>query len=62
MLKIQDLGASFEEREIPEDLKAEAEEWREKMIEDACDMDDSLMEKYLEGEELKKEDIIAALR
>ena len=45
------LGAKFEEREIPADLKAKADELREALIEAAVEMDDAAMEAYLEGEE-----------
>eukprot|EP00466_Bigelowiella_natans_P005968 jgi/Bigna1/45092/e_gw1.111.16.1 len=47
----ESLGASFEETEIPDDLKEKADEYREKMIEAAVEMDDDAMEQYLEGEE-----------
>lgn len=59
---LQDLGASFKEEPIPDDLKELADEWREKMLDEACSYDEGLMEAYLEGEELKEEDIVAALR
>jgi len=49
--KNEDLGASFEEGEIPAEYKEKAEEYREKLIEAAVEMDDDAMEKYLEGEE-----------
>jgi len=47
----EDLGASWEKRPIREGLIASAEEWRAKMIEIAVEMDDDVMEQYLEGEE-----------
>jgi elongation factor G len=53
-----DLGASWEKRPIRDSLKAEALEWRGKMIEMAVDMDDAAMEAYLEG----KEPDVATLR
>ncbi|MBK8458045.1 MAG: elongation factor G [Phyllobacteriaceae bacterium] len=43
------LGAQWDVTEIPDDLKAKAEEFREKMIEAAVDMDEGAMERYLEG-------------
>ena len=46
-----DLGASWEQREIRDSLKAQAEEWRGKLIETAVEMDDDAMMAYLEGEE-----------
>ncbi len=57
-----DLGKEIEETEIPEDLKAMAEEYRAAMIEAACDQDEELMMKYLEGEELTEEEIKKGLR
>ncbi|UCG78691.1 MAG: elongation factor G, partial [Nitrospirota bacterium] len=56
------LGAKFVEDEIPEELKAQAEEYREKMIEAISDVDDEIMEKYLGGEEIPAEMIKRALR
>lgn len=56
------LGAKFVEDEIPEEYRAQAEEYREKMIEALADVDDVLMEKYLNGEEISEQEIRAALR
>lgn len=47
----EDLGASWVVRDVRDELKAEAEEWRGKLVELAVEMDDEAMEKYLEGEE-----------
>ncbi|GFE66447.1 elongation factor G [Litoreibacter roseus] len=47
----EDLGASWEKRPIRDSLKAQADEWRGKLIENAVEMDDDAMEAYLEGEE-----------
>lgn len=60
--KGDDDGAEFEIQEIPEDLKASAEEKRENLIEKIADADDSLLEKYLGGEEISEDEIWAALR
>ena len=49
--KAETLGAEFVESEIPADLKDKAQEYREKMIEMAVEMDDDAMEQYLEGKE-----------
>ena len=57
-----DLGVEIEEMDIPEDLKAQAEEYRTKMVEAAAEQDEELMMKYLEGEELTEEDIKKGLR
>jgi elongation factor G len=55
-------GMRFEYRDIPESLKAEAEEYRSKMIEAAAEANDGLMSKYLEGERLSDAEIRAGLR
>ena len=47
-----DLGSKIDVVEIPEALQAEAEKWREKMIEVVAEADDTLTHKYLEGEAL----------
>ena len=47
----EDLGASWVKKPIRDSLKAQADEWRANMIEIAVDMDDDVMEAYLEGEE-----------
>ena len=57
-----DLGKVIEEGEIPEDLKAQAEEYRNKMIEAAAEQDDELMMKYLEEGTLTEEEIKKGLR
>ncbi len=59
---LDEMGTQYEYRDIPAELQAQAEEWREKMIEAAVEMDDHLMEKYLEGEPISKEELKAALR
>ena len=56
------MGAEYDIEDIPAELVDEAEEWRGKMLECAADFDDDLMEKFLEGEEIAEEQIIAALR
>ncbi|WP_066570402.1 elongation factor G [Snodgrassella sp. CFCC 13594] len=55
-------GLKFEYEDIPADLKDVANEWREKMVEAAAEANEELMEKYLGGEELTEEEIVAALR
>ena len=56
------MGAEYDVEEIPADLVDEAQEWRDKMIEQAANFDDALMEKYLEGQEISETEIIAAIR
>jgi elongation factor G len=55
-------GMKFEYREIPASLRAQAEEYRLKMIEAAAEANDELMKKYLEGEELSEKQIREGLR
>ena len=57
-----DLGKEIEETDIPEDMLEEAKKWRTTMIEAACEQDEELMMKYLEGEELTEEEIKKGLR
>ena len=57
-----DLGKEIEECDIPDDLKAQAEEYRAKLVEAAAEQDDELMMKYLEGEELSEEEIKKGIR
>ncbi len=56
------LGAKYEYREIRPELRDQAQEWREKMIEAIVETDEALMEKYLEGEEISNEELKKALR
>ncbi|AEI78741.1 MULTISPECIES: elongation factor G [Cupriavidus] len=55
-------GVKFEYQDIPAELQATAEEWREKMVESAAEASEELMEKYLGGEELTRAEIVKALR
>ena len=57
-----DQGLTFEHQDIPEDLQAIAEEYREKMIEAAAEANDDLMEKYIDGGELTEEEIKQGIR
>ena len=57
------MGAEYDVEEIPADMKDECEEWRAKLIEQAAEQDESLMEKYFEDpDSLTEEEIIAAIR
>ena len=56
------MGAEYDVEDIPADLVDEANEWREKMVENAANFDDDLMEMYLEGAEISEEQLIAAIR
>jgi len=55
-------GAQFKTTPIPEEYRGSAEEYRERLIEAVCDVDDQLMEAYLEGREIEKERIKLALK
>src|SRR5699024_7245323 len=57
-----DLGKDVETTEIPEDMKEVADENREKILEAVADSDEDLMMKYLEGEEITKEELIEGIR
>ncbi len=58
-----DLGASFDTTdEIPEDMKSQVEEYRQKLVEKIAETDDKLLEKYLAGEEISVEELKAGLR
>ncbi|WP_293695095.1 elongation factor G [uncultured Agrococcus sp.] len=56
------MGAEYAVEEIPEDLKARAEEYRAKLIEAVAETDEALMEKFFEGEELTQEEIKSGIR
>ncbi len=56
------MGEEVITEECPEELKAKALEWREKLVEKAAEQDDDLMEKYLGGEELSEAEIKSAIR
>ena len=57
-----DLGKDMRVEAIPEDMRAEAEEYRTQLLEAVADFDDEIMEMYLEGEEIPTEMIKAAIR
>jgi elongation factor G len=58
-------GASREncdEIEIPEDLRAQAQEYREKLMDEVAEVSETLMERYLEGEEISHDETVSALK
>ena len=57
-----DLGNTIDETEIPADLKDAAEEARAALVEAVAETDDELMEKYLNGEELSHDELMAGIR
>ncbi|WP_347861728.1 elongation factor G [Salimicrobium sp. PL1-032A] len=59
---LDDLGTRAEAREIPDEYKAQAEEYRGKLIESVAELDEELMMKYLEGEEITNEELRTAIR
>ncbi len=60
--KDETMGADYIVSEIPADMLAEAQQFREKLIEKVSEHDDKLLEKYLGGEEISEDEIKAALR
>ena len=57
------MGADYEVDDIPADLKDECDEWRAKLVEQAAEQDESLMEKYFEDpDSITNEEIVAAVR
>ena len=57
------MGADYSVEDIPAELQAEADEWRDKMLETAANVDDALMEKYFDDPStITEEEIIAAIR
>ena len=57
-----DLGKEFEKTEIPEELKADAEMWREQLLEAVSEFDEEIMMKFLEGEEITEKEIKKVIR
>ena len=58
----EDKGTTYDAKEIPSDLKAPCQEWREKMVEAAAEAREDLMEKYLDTGDLSAEEIKVGLR
>ena len=57
-----DLGKEYEKVEIPDELKEDAEIWRERLLESVAEVDEELMMKFLEGEEITEKEIKKTLR
>jgi len=62
VFKDETLGAKFEVMDVPADMKADAEHYREKMVESIAEQHDELLEKYLAGETLSIRELKSALR
>ncbi|MEP7147184.1 MAG: elongation factor G, partial [bacterium] len=62
MFNEETLGATFEDVEIPPSLREQALEYRHKLLEAVADVDDTLLEKFLEGKEISENEITAVLR
>jgi len=56
------MGTTFEMRDIPDDLKAEAQQYHDKMVEAAAEANDELMEKFFEDSDLSEDEIRGGLR
>lgn len=56
------LGAHYDDVDIPDSLIEQANEYRQNLLEAVADVDDTLLEKFLEGEEIKAEEIVKVLR
>ena len=55
-------GMTYDAREIPEEMQAECQEWREKLVEAAAEADEQLMEKFFEDGDLSEDEIRAGIR
>ncbi len=59
---LDEMGTQYEAREIPDEYKELAQEWRDKMVEAIAETNEDLTMKYLEGEEITVDELKAALR
>ena len=62
LIYTDEIGMTWEEREIPADLKEKAEKYHHELLEAIADQDDDLLHKYLEGEEITVDEMKKALR
>ena len=62
MFNEETLGATFQDVEIPDALKEQANEYRHKLLEAVADVDDTLLEKFLNGQEISEKEILSVLR
>ena len=62
LMYLDELGTQSEKVDIPDNYKELADEYRVKLIESVAEYNDQLLEKYFEGEEIKREELIAAIR
>src|SRR4028118_1225905 len=62
IMYLDDLGAEWEETEIPVDMQARVQEYRERLMDAVADQDEELMMLYLEGEEIDPDQIRTAIR
>ena len=60
--KNEALGAEWDYKEIPEDLKEISKKYRKELIETAVEQDEKIMESYLNGDEIKEDDLIRCIR
>ena len=59
---LDDMGKEIEERDIPDELKELADEYRGYLLEAAADADEAIMEKYLDGQDIPEDELRAAIR
>ncbi|MBK6770980.1 MAG: elongation factor G [Ignavibacteria bacterium] len=62
MFNEETLGATFEDVDVPPSLMDQANEYRHKLLEAVADVDDTLLEKFLNGQEISEKEILAVLR
>lgn len=58
----EELGAKYDYIDIPSEYVEQAEEYRESLVETVCETDETLMEKYFEGEDITEEELVSAIR